>query len=230
MKKRLQISLLLILLVAQYSIAQLSADEIIKKNMSVTGFDKQTIESFEILGFFQQGAMKLKMHMFGVLPDLFKMLAKIDSVTVIKSTNGSYSWEYSSKTDSVIFTDTEHNMSENFFLQWTGGLNRFLMGEISAELVGTEKLENIDVYKLKITKNNKILYYYIDKLSYLILRIENIEKNENTYYIDYRKTGGLLLPHRLNGYKGSTPVMNIIMETIKINTPINIQIFNVPQK
>ncbi len=230
MKKQRLTSILFLLLIAQYSIAQLSADEIIKKNLALTGFDKQTIHSFEIDGYFQQGAGNIKMHMIGILPDFFKMEAVIDSVTVVKCTNGTYSWEYSSVSDSLIFKEPEDNMSENFYYQWTGGLDRYIRGEITAELIGNEKLENIEVYKLKLIKNNKIRYYYIDKLSFLILKIENLEKNESTYYIDYRMHNGFLLPHVLNGYKGNTAVMSILIKNIKINTPIDKQLFNAPKK
>jgi hypothetical protein len=114
-------------------------------------------------------------------------------------------------------------------MQWTGGLNKYLDGEITAELMGMEKLENIDVYKLKLKKNEKVKYYYIDKLSFLILKIEDIEKNESNYYLDYKNNNGLLLAHQIDGYKGDIPVMSIIIENLKINHPIDKKIFNAPQ-
>lgn len=225
---RLKVSIILLFLV-QNSFAQLSADEIIKKNLSATGFDRHTIETFEISGYFKQAQIIMKMQMFGVLPDLFKMQAKIENIKIVKANNENYSWEYNVQNDSVVYSDPETGKAENFYMQWTGGLNKYLDGEITAELMGMEKLENIDVYKLKLKKNEKVKYYYIDKLSFLILKIEDIEKNESNYYLDYKNNNGLLLAHQIDGYKGDIPVMSIIIENLKINHPIDKKIFNAPQ-
>ncbi len=225
---RLKVSIVLLFIV-QSSFAQLSADAIIKKSLSATGFDQHTIETFEISGYFKQAQISMKMQMFGVLPDLFKMQAEIENIKIIKANNENYSWEYNAQNDSVIFSEPETAKAENFYMHWTGGLNKYLDGEITAELMGVEKLQNIEVYKLKLKKKEKIKYYYIDKLSFLILKIEDIAKNESNYYMDYKNNNGLLLAHQIDGYKGDILVMSIIIENLKINNPIDKKIFNAPQ-
>jgi len=226
---RLTVSIALTLFI-QIAFSQLSVDAILKKNMEATGLNNVEIKSFEITGYVQQGENKLPLKMFGIRPDFYEMQVSLDTVSVIKATNGTYSWQYNSESDSVIFYSQEPNMAEGFYQQWTGGLDGYFSGEISAEFEGVDKVENIEVYKLKLTKNNKVRYYFIDKISFLILKIEDVNKNEHTYYLDYKNENGLLLPHQLDGYKGNTLVMSMIFKKIQINPVLDKKIFNAPIK
>jgi len=226
---KLTISIFLLLII-EFSNAQLSADAILKRTLSATGLDKKNIESFEITGFTKQGQSRLHMQMYGIRPDLYMMRVTLDSITVTKATNSNYSWQNSTTEDSVIFYDKETGMAEGFYQQWTGGLDGYIKGEITAELAGNDHVDGIEVYKLKLVKNNKVRYYYIDKISFLILKIGDVSKNENTYYLDYKKVDGLLLPHQMDGYKGTTPVLTMIFNEVQINPALDPKLFNAPVK
>lgn len=65
----------------------------------------------------------------------------------------------------------------------------------SAELLGTEKIGNREVFKVELTKNvNKIIYYF-DKQTYYLVR--EIKKEETLNYSEHKKVGNLIMPFRI---------------------------------
>ena len=226
------ITAIVLLIFAQNIFAQITAKEIIDKNLSVTGFasPENRIKTFLIKGKLIQDITAMDLQMYGVLPDKMKMVVNYQGYSFTQASNGETSWKYSI-TDSVYrIVENEKEKAYSFLQHWTGDLDKFKTGEITGELDGLGELDGIAVYKLKLSKNGKIRYYYIDKISHLILRIDNPAKKETTYYLNYKKVGNLLLPYKLDGYTNGKLEMSIEMDTVQINIPINEKIFDIPEK
>ncbi len=65
----------------------------------------------------------------------------------------------------------------------------------TAEFLGKEKLGNLDVLKVELTKNVNKTYYYFDAKTYMLLKEE--KKDETLTYSDYKKVGSLMFPFRI---------------------------------
>ena len=184
----------LILLLAIFSdvTAQLTCQEIIENHLETAGISnlEKELTGFEIIGVFQQNKMDLPVKIRAKRPDKFRTDIEFNKLNFVKISNGNKSWEYNPMNDTVITRNEKEAKVKDFIQRWTGGLYLFKNGQINATLLGSAKIEDLDVYKLQFDFGEKKRIYYIDKLSYLILRIDDdTEEQKVTYYRDYRKVG-----------------------------------------
>jgi outer membrane lipoprotein-sorting protein len=106
----------------------------------------------------------------------------------------------------------------------------------TVELLGKEKVEGSDAYKLKVTlKNGDVRYIYLDADAYLEIRAESkrtirgSEVEVETTIGDYKEVDGLLFPHSFqSGAKGRPEKQNIVVEKIEINPEIEDGRFEMP--
>ncbi len=104
------------------------------------------------------------------------------------------------------------------------------------ELVGKEKVEGSDAWKLKVTlKTGDVQYIFLDADSYLEIRNEakrtirgSEVELENTIG-DYKEVGGLLWPHSIqSGAKGRPEKQSFAFESIEVNPAIDDARFKMP--
>ena len=107
----------------------------------------------------------------------------------------------------------------------------------TVELMGKEKVEGSDVYKLKLTlKTGDIRYIYIDADSHLELKTEakrtvrGSEMETESVSSDYKEVGGLILPYTIQqGAKGQPQKQTITVDKIELNLPIDDARFKMPE-
>ena len=96
------------------------------------------------------------------------------------------------------------------------------------ELVGTEKVEGRDAYKIKITMSNgQIRHLWVDTQNYLEVKIEGSRRLAGkprpvwTYYRDYKRVDGLMIPHLLETSVSEVAGSEkIVIERVSINSPL----------
>jgi outer membrane lipoprotein-sorting protein len=104
------------------------------------------------------------------------------------------------------------------------------------ELVGQEKVEGRDCFKLMVTfKSGGVRYSYIDSVSYLEAKAEGRrmaggdEVMLETYYRDYREVAGLKIPHRIEAGPAKRPEkQTIVIEKVEVNLPLDDSRFALP--
>lgn len=107
----------------------------------------------------------------------------------------------------------------------------------TVELMGKEKVEGSDAFKLKVTlKNGDIRYIYIDADSYLELKtdakrvIRGSEVETESVSSDYKEVGGLILPHTIvQGAKGNPQKQTITIDKVELDVPIDDARFKMPE-
>ena len=103
-------------------------------------------------------------------------------------------------------------------------------------LVNTEKVEGRDTYKIKVTlANGSVRNVWVDKATGLEAKIDGTRHLDgkphpvSTYFHDYRKVDGRVIPHELetvvDGVKGSE---KIVIEKVAINPPLASARFEMP--
>ena len=107
----------------------------------------------------------------------------------------------------------------------------------AVELMGKEKVEGSDAYKLKVTlKTGDLRYIYIDADSYLELKTEakrtvrGSEVETESVSSDYKEVGGLILPYTIQqGAKGQPQKQTITVDKIELNLPLDDARFRMPE-
>ena len=120
---------------------------------------------------------------------------------------------------------------------------------IQIELVGMEKVEDRDTYKLKLTmKNGQAVHDWIDAQTFLEAKVEGqprwldgVSHLVEVYYRDYRPIGGLQIPHILEtkvlqaartakGFKDPpVPAEKITIEKVVVNPKLDENHFSKPE-
>ena len=97
------------------------------------------------------------------------------------------------------------------------------------ELVGREAVDGRDAWKLKLTlKSGGVLTAYVDVESANLVktdatrRVRGRDVRVETTFGDFRKTGGILFPHRVEVRAAGRPqVMKIVVDKVEVNPPIS---------
>ena len=117
------------------------------------------------------------------------------------------------------------------------------------ELVGKEKVEGRDTYKLKLTmKNGEAMHVWIDAQTFLEAkmegqprRLDGVYHPVEIYYRDYRPVNGLQIPYVLEtkvlpAAEAGTlvkdtpyPSEKIIIEKVELNPKLDAALFSKPQ-
>ncbi len=119
----------------------------------------------------------------------------------------------------------------------------------TVELEGTDKVEDRDTYKLKLTmKDGHSIHAWIDAKTFLEAKVEGAPRRLDgvvhpveVYYRDYRSVDGLQIPFLLEtrvvpvatGAKGARPVGNfppekIVIEKVEVNPKLDAALFTKP--
>jgi hypothetical protein len=105
------------------------------------------------------------------------------------------------------------------------------------ELIGREKVEGSDAWKVKVTlKDGDVEDYYLDTESYLPLKVEakrtirGTEIEGESILGDYKEVAGFLWPHSIqNSAKGRPEKQDLTIEKVEVNIPIDDARFKMPE-
>jgi outer membrane lipoprotein-sorting protein len=232
MRHLIMFSLLILLLVAvQFSKAQ-SVDEIINKHLEAIGgkIKLAALKSLNMEGKISLQGMEIKitttiLNNIGSRTDII-MPGVEDGYQVLTTKSG---WTYmpfqgnttpqETSADEVAFSQTNLDIQCPL-------LNYKEKGHI-AELVGKEKLDDMECYKIKLTsKSGKDITMYIDAATYYKVKtLSKIKPNDEmeveTTFSDFKKNPeGYTFP-----YSQTTSNGTLIFSHIEINKPVDEKIF-----
>ena len=96
------------------------------------------------------------------------------------------------------------------------------------ELVGKDKVEDKDVWRVKMTtKNGDIRYYLLDATTFLLLKWEGKRQAQGkeipmqSYFRDYREVGGMKFAFAIDSGSSATDLtQKIIIEKIELNPQV----------
>ena len=105
-----------------------------------------------------------------------------------------------------------------------------------AELLGKEKIEGTDAYKIKLTlKNGDVETIYIDADSFLQIKevdkrtVRGSEQETESSIGDYKEVNGILFPFAVeNAVKGTDQKQKITISKIELNVPVDDSMFKMP--
>lgn len=183
--------------------------------------------------------MELPMKMF--TKDKVKMRMEMsimgqNMITVVTDKSG---WISQNGAISDIPADQLEGARQQFKTQG-GGMNSDLMNwkemGYSLELVDEDEVEveGSPAYKIKMTKEGNETFQYIDKATFLATKIStkaDIQGNDMEIEVlmkDYKEVSGLKIPHLMKIKSGGQDMGQAIIESVKINEPVDDKLFEKP--
>jgi outer membrane lipoprotein-sorting protein len=218
-----------------------TVDELIAKNVEARGgLDKlKSVQTIRLTGKMTMGpGMEAPVRLELKRPNSVRMEYTFQGMTGVQAWDGTSGWAispFSGKTDPEPLSPEDAKEAEEQS-DMDGPLVDYKAKGHSVELVGKEKLEGSDTYKLKVTlKNGTVNYTYLDADSYLAIREESkrtvrgSDVEVESTIGDYKEVGGLLIPHSIqNGAKGRPEKQDIVIDKIELNPPLDDARFKMP--
>jgi hypothetical protein len=218
-----------------------SVDELIAKNIEAHGgIEKiKAVQSIRMTGKMTMGqGMEAPMVIEMKRPKAMRMEFTVQGMTGIQAYDGKTGWAvmpFGGKKDpEPMNAEDLQEAEENADID--GPLVDYKSKGYTVELIGKEKVEGSDAYKLKVNmKNGTVRYIYLDADTMLEIKNEGkrmIRGSEVEFVStigDYKEVGGLLYPYSIEmGAKDHPEKQNIIIDKIEINPKLDDARYKMP--
>jgi hypothetical protein len=226
---KMRIATLVIVLMAAFPAAAQTVDEIVSKALEARGgverikaLQSQRLTGRISFGPGNEGPLLVEMKRPGKMRDQVTLGGK----TWIRATDGKSGWVMSDGDDPrPMSADELRNTAGS--ADFEGPLVDYAAKGNKVELLGKDKVEGKDAYKLKVTlKDGQVRYDYIDAVSYLELKWEGSilyqgkELGVETVFRVYRKVDGLMFSFLLDSdTPGTSNKQQIVLEKVEVNPP-----------
>jgi len=216
-----------------------TVDEVIAKSFEARGgLDKlKAVQSLRMTGKMSMGPMELPVVIETKRPASFRIDVTMQGTPAVQAYDGTAAWGISpmgTGRAEALPAEQAKAMAEQADMD--GPLVDYRAKGHQVELLGKERIEGGDAYKLKVTKKDGgVEYYFLDAGSYLPVRVEGKRTVRGTEIEgegtvgDYKEAGGFLWPRLIqNGAKGRPEKQTITIEKIEINPTIDDSRFRMP--
>jgi hypothetical protein len=217
-----------------------TVDQLIAKNFEARGgLDKiKAVQSMRMTGKMMMGpGMEAPLVIEMKRPANMRLEFTFQGMTGVQAYDGKSGWtlEPGGKKDPEPMSTEDLKEAEEQS-DMDGPLVDYKTKGNKVELVGKDKVEGSDAWKLKITlKSGDVRYLYLDADSFLEIKgeskrtIRGSESEIETTIGDYKEVQGLLIPFSFQaGAKGSDQKQNIVIEKVDINPAIDVARFKMP--
>ncbi len=216
-------------------------DEILAKNVEARGglAKLKAVQTIRMTGTVTVGpGMEAPFVMEQKRPNLMRMEFTLQGMTGIQAFDGKGGWQlmpFNGRKDPEPMAEDQLKQVEEQ-ADFDGPLVDYKAKGNTVELVGKDKVEGSDVFKLKVTlKNGDIRYIFLDADQFLEIRMEEKTTIRGTEIDgegtvgDYKEVGGLMFPHSLeSGQKGNPQRMKMTIQKIELNVPLDDARFKMP--
>ncbi|HMD99938.1 MAG TPA: hypothetical protein VKM93_21745 [Terriglobia bacterium] len=218
-----------------------TVDGLIAKNVQARGgMDKlKSVQSLRVTGKMTMGpGMEAPFTMEQKRPMRLRLEFTVQGLTGVQAYDGTSGWQimpFMGKKDPEVMTaDDVKDVEEQADID--GPLVDYQTKGHKVELLGKDKIEGTDAYKLKVTlKNGDVETVYLDADSYLEIKDEgqrtvrgNVVETE-TALGDYKEVDGLTFPFSIeSGIKGTEQKQKITIDKVELNAPVDEARFKMP--
>jgi outer membrane lipoprotein-sorting protein len=218
-----------------------TADEIIAKNIQARGgADKlASVKTMKATATMAMGpGMEAPVVLIQKRGNQARLEFTIQGLTAVQAYDGTSAWEvmpFMGKKDPELMSADEAKDIEEM-ADIGGPLFEYKSKGHQVELLGKDKLEGTDVYKLRVTlKNGDVETVYIDADSFLEIKketkrtVRGTEQDIEESIGDYKDVDGIIFPFAMeSGIKGSQQKEKLTISKIELNVPADDSIFKMP--
>ena len=199
--------------------------------------------SMVLKGKTSMGGMEFATKVYRKAPCLFKVEVTIQGKQLVNAYDGENAWKIypfpggsdkpqymagAEKTSTIIDSDFEYEF-----------IDAAKRGH-KATLEGTEEIEGVACYKIKVTRKDKqVKTFFLDKDSGVVLMIRgksvhpmkpNVLVEKETYRSDFKEVGGYMVAHYMEERIDGKVIAKMQFDSIEVNKKISNEIFTFSNK
>jgi outer membrane lipoprotein-sorting protein len=219
-----------------------TADEIVAKSLEARGgLEKlRAVKSMRFTGKMTAGPMEAPAVYEAKRPNKTRLDATVQGLTLTQAFDGTSGWQvmpFQGNKDPQPMSPEEQQIAEEES-DFDGPLVDYKQKGNQVELLGKEKVEGTDAWKLKVTrKSGTVETLYLDADSFLAIKGESrrtlrgTEVESEQSIGDYKEVEGLLIPHSFeSAQKGNPQRQRITIEKVELNVEIDDARFVMPAR
>lgn len=226
MKKRVFITILMAAFASAASIAQ-DAQELVDQYFETIGQENLLkVKSIHATGKALQMGMEFPFELINKRPDKLKMIFEVQGTQIVQAYDGETAWvinPMSGSSEPVDLTGPQADGTrENADMD--GQLWNWKEKGHQLELEGTEEIDDVEMYVLKLTKKNgNIDYYYLDPDSYLVPKMKSIvmmegsETEVEVILSNYQEVNGFIMPFSMEQRMNGQTVITIMIDNVEVD-------------
>lgn len=236
--KILAVSFLMTMIFTSPSVAQ-SVDEILAEYFAVQGQEKLlATNTFSTKGKIIQGQFEIPFTSFQKRPMKFRSEAEFQGMKIVSAFNGETGWAINPMTGSTEPMPMTEEQIDRMKIQadYDGMFYNYADKGYTVEYIGTEPVDDIETYVLKLTRpNGDIITSYIDSENYVILKtkskmkIQDVDTEAETIFSNYKYVDEILVPFSLETKMNGETVMQMIFDEFTYNTDYDDSLFEMPE-
>lgn len=242
MLRRVLVGIGLAALLATPAAAQ-TVDDIIAKNTDAKGglAKQKAVQSMRMTGRMTVGpGIEAPLVVEMKRPKSVRIDISVQGMTITQAYDGTVGWmlnPMSGRTDpEPLPAEALKVMDEQADMD--GPLIDYKAKGHTVELLGKDKAEGTDCYKIKvILKNGDSRTLFIDAENFLEVKVESrtmvrgTEQLGDTIFGDWKDVGGILMPHSVDSGQPGAPVrQKMTIDKIELNVPLESSRFAMPVK
>ena len=215
-----------------------TVDEIVARNLQAKGGAEKwkSIVAVKMTGTLTSQGREVPVTVYTKRPNLLRQDITTPAGTAVNAFDGVTPWTIAPGADLPRAITGPQADAARSNTDFDGPLLDYAAKGHKVELIGTEKLGPSEVYHLKLTrKDGGVEHYYIDAGTNLEIR-RTIEMEGATgkqtlesEMLDYKSVDGMMIPHTMRQSVAGMPVMEMRIQKIEFNPPIEDALFRMPK-
>lgn len=236
--KKLIIPVLFSLLFFTHVNAQ-TVDEILANYFETIGQEKLLeTETFTTKGKIIQGQFEIPFTSYSKRPMKYRMDASFQGMEIASAFDGEKGWTinpFAGGTDPVPMTSEQLDKMK-MEADYDGIYYNYEEKGYKVEFTGTEDVDDIDTYKLKLIRpNGDIITSYIDSENYVILKttskikVQGVYTEAETIFSNYKYVDEILSPFAIETKMNGETVIQMVFDEITYNVDVQDSMFEMPE-
>jgi outer membrane lipoprotein-sorting protein len=226
--KTVRLVLFLVVLALPVSLKSQTLAEILNQHAQASGFSNRVkIRTLTSIGTITQMGSALPISIIQKRPNKYRFDVHLEDGRITQAYDGNIGWSYNpySTLDTIQLKGAELAQIRES-ADFDGILHSYRAKGYTISLIGKVPVGLQTAYKIQIRKQSgEILNFFIDALSFLVIRTEaNLLVNKMPYmaestFGDFRQAGGITVPFYIQS-KNGTLTTELKISTIRINEPM----------
>jgi outer membrane lipoprotein-sorting protein len=238
------VTAILFILPAAAQDTELTVDQIVQKHtQALGGVDKlKAIQSVTVTGkaSLMGGQMEAPITMKMKRPASMRMEMTMQGKSLVQAFDGVTAWSinpFMGAMDPQKSNDEDTKSARDDADFIDGSLVDYRTKGHTVELIGKEDVEGTAAYKLKVTKKGgTVEYEYLDAQTFLPIKTTGKRKQMGQELEvesvpgNYKAVNGVMMPFSLSQKANGRPAMDLTIDKVEVNTPMDDAIFKMPEK
>ena len=241
MKSKSLLTLVTVLFMSVLAVNAQSVDDVVAKAITAMGgYEKvKSVKTIKMHINLEMQGQKIPITMTMKKPNMMYQEVEVQGMKIVQAYDGKSGWSVnpmSGKTEAEA-TPAEMNKSMDEQASFESKLVDYKQKGYTAELLGKDDFEGTEVFKIKLTKKEDVITYFIDATSYLVLKertksvYQGKEIEADNILSDYKSVDGYMVAHSMEAREvDSAEGQKLIIESVELNPKVEDSLFKIPAK